>query len=94
MLVLSCLKNEKDRDFPGGPVVTTPYSQHRGHKVPPLVGELRSCVSCFGGPKAQPKKKKKTHLSIKRRSINVINTAKAKEDFLLHSKGLKESETE
>ena len=53
MLVLSCLKNEKYRDFPGGPVVMTPHAQHRQHEVPSLVGELRSCMSCFGGPKTK-----------------------------------------
>ena len=29
------IKNMKDRDFPGGPVVKTPHSQCRGHGFDP-----------------------------------------------------------
>ena len=50
-------KINKGRDFPGSPVNKNPCLHCRGHGVPSLVRELRSCMA-YGT--VQPKKNTKT----------------------------------
>ena len=52
------MKEDKYRDFPGGPVVKTPSFQCREHVFPSLVGEIRSHMM-LGVAKKKKKKKKK-----------------------------------
>ena len=54
------MKEDKYRDFPGGPVVKTPSFQCREHVFPSLVGELRSHMM-LGVAKKKKKEKETRH---------------------------------
>ena len=54
------MKEDKYRDFPGGPVVKTPSFQCREHVFPSLVGELRSHMMLGVAKKKEKRKRNQT----------------------------------
>ena len=57
-MVLAGLKNENERNFPGGPVVKTSYFQCRGCRFNPWLGN-QDPACCILEPKIKGTKKKK-----------------------------------